>query len=65
MEHKIRLTSDSSTAGSNELFAEIKFRYWGVEDFARLVEQDDYIFSLDIKGFCNCLGAGPLMRELM
>ena len=64
VEYKIRLTSDSSTAGAKDLFADIKFRYWGVEDFARLVEQDDFIFSLDIKGFYNCLGAGPLMRKL-
>ena len=61
---KVRLTSDSSTAGCNFLFADIKFRYWGVEDFAKFVKQGDYISSIDIKGYYTCLGAGELLRRL-
>ena len=64
VDYKIRLTSDSSTAGVKSLFEDIRFRYLGVDDFARVVEEDDYISSLDIRHFYTCLGAGPLLRRL-
>ena len=62
-DYKVRLTSDSSTAGANDVFADIKFRYWGLDDFGHEVTHDDYISTLDIEHFYNCL-ALALLRQL-
>jgi len=64
LDYKVRLTSDSSTAGAKEVFCDIKFRYWGLDDIGQMVEEGDYLFTLDIKHFYNCLGAGPTLRRL-
>lgn len=64
IDYKVRLTSDTSSAGVNAKFQDIKFRYWGADDFARLVLDNDNLFSLDIEHFYTDLGAGPLLRLL-
>ena len=64
LDYKVRLTSDSSTAGTKRLFSDIKFRYWVLDDFGKIVEPYDYIFTLDIAHFYNFLGAGPMIRRL-
>lgn len=63
VDFKIRLTSDISTCGANELFRDWRFKYLALHAITKLVARGDFLATRDITGFYNRLPAGELLRR--
>ena len=60
---KVRLTSDISTAGGNEMFCDWKFKFLALHAVTLLISRGDFLTTRDITGFYNRLPAGESLRR--
>ena len=58
-----RLTSDISTSGGNDLFANWRIHYLGLKAVCSVILRGDYLATEDVRGHYNRLAAGKQLRK--
>lgn len=62
-DYDLRLTSDISSSGGNDIFASWRLRYLGLHALCQILSRGDYLATRDITGFYNRLPAGETLRR--